>query len=73
MNSNSYTGNILKVDLSKGSMVNLPTNDYTDRFIGGWGLAAKLWDTVPPDTGAFDPGNCLIFATRKLTNDFNNL
>ena len=64
MNSNSYAGNILKVDLSTGSMVNLPTNEYTDRFIGGRGLATKLyWEMVPPDTGAFDPDNCLIFVT----------
>lgn len=67
MNNTSYAGNILKVDLSKGKMVDLPTNDYTDRFIGGRGLAAKLyWDTVPPDTGALDPDNCLIFATGPL-------
>ena len=67
MSNTSYAGNILKVDLSKGKMVNLPTNDYTDRFIGGRGLAAKLyWDTVPPDTGALEPDNCLIFATGPL-------
>ena len=67
MNSNSYAGNILKVDLSTGSMINLPTNEYTERFIGGRGLAAKFyWDTVPPDAGAFDPDNCLIFVTGPL-------
>jgi len=44
-----YGGAILKVDLSQGHTANLPTDDYVDRFIGGSGLAAKLyWDMVSP-------------------------
>ena len=43
-----YTGQILKADVSTGATTRLPTMDYTDRFIGGRGLAAKLyWDMVP--------------------------
>ena len=55
------------MDLSQGHTANLPTDDYVDRFIGGGGLAAKLyWDMVSPQTKAFAPENCLIFATGPL-------
>lgn len=63
-----YAGNILKVDLSDGEISRLPTAEYADRFLGGRGIAAKLyWDTVPPGAGAFDPDNGLIFATGPVT------
>ena len=67
MSKFGYSGAILKVDLSRRQTVNLPTDDYADRFIGGRGLAAKLyWDQVPPQTKAFDPENCLIFVTGPM-------
>ena len=63
-----YAGEILKVDLSKGSITRLPSAQYTDRFLGGRGLAAKIyWDTVPVETKAFDAENCLIYATGPVT------
>ena len=44
-----YAGNILKVDLSSGNISTLETSDYSDRFIGGRGIAAKLyWDFCSP-------------------------
>ena len=50
-----YSGLILKVNLSNRHTVNLPTEDYADRFIGGRGLAAKYyWDNVSPQTQACD-------------------
>jgi aldehyde:ferredoxin oxidoreductase len=62
-----YAGTILEVDLSKGHIDKLLSSDYVDRFIGGRGLAAKLyWDKVSPQTKAFDPDNCLIFANGPL-------
>ena len=62
-----YAGKILKIDLSDGSTSTLPSADYTDRFLGGRGIAAKLyWDLVPPDTGALDPDNCLICVTGPV-------
>jgi aldehyde:ferredoxin oxidoreductase len=62
-----YAGEILKVDLSSGSMMRLPTADYADRFLGGRGIAAKLyWDMVPPGADAFAPENCLICVTGPL-------
>jgi aldehyde:ferredoxin oxidoreductase len=62
-----YAGAILEVDLSRKHTVSLPTDEYADRFIGGRGLAAKLyWDNVSPQTKALDSGNRLIFATGPL-------
>ena len=45
----------------------MSTTDYADRFLGGRGIAAKIyWDEVPPEIKAFDPENRLIFATGPL-------
>jgi len=60
-------GNILKIDLSSGSVVKVPTESYSNLFLGGRGIAAKLyWDDVPPDINAIDPRNSLIFMTGPL-------
>ena len=62
-----YAGKILRVDLSSGSISELPTIDYADRFLGGRGIAEALyWDEVPPEANAFDAENALIFATGPL-------
>src|SRR5512136_413550 len=62
-----YAGQILRVDLSDGSVTALPTADYADRFLGGRGIAAKLyWDEVPPGTMAFDAANLLVFMTGPV-------
>lgn len=62
-----YAGKILRVDLSSGRVTHMPTMDYADRFLGGRGIAAKIyWDEVPPAVKAFDPENRLIFATGPL-------
>ncbi len=59
-----YAGRVSRVDLSTGRISPEPTEPYAERFIGGRGLAAKVhWDEVPPEVGAFDPENRLIFAT----------
>jgi len=66
-----YAGEILKVDLSEGKTIKLPTSDYAGRFIGGRGIGAKIyWDEVPPEVGAFDPGNKLIFMNISLERSF---
>ena len=45
----------------------MPTVDYADRFLGGRGIAAKIyWDEVPSEVKAFDPENRLIFAVGPL-------
>jgi aldehyde:ferredoxin oxidoreductase len=62
-----YSGKILKVDLSSASMHDVPTSDYADRFVGGRGIAAKIyWDEVPPESKALDPENRLIVMTGPL-------
>jgi aldehyde:ferredoxin oxidoreductase len=62
-----YAGKILRVDLSSGSAAELSTPDYANKFLGGRGIAAKIyWDEVPPQASAFDEENGLIFATGPL-------
>lgn len=62
-----YAGKILRVDLSTGTITRVPTSDYARRFLGGRGIAAKIyWDEVPPEVRAFDPANRLIFATGPV-------
>ena len=63
-----YAGNILKVNLSEGLSSRLGTADYTNRFIGGRGVAAKLyWDFVPPEADALAPENCLICVSGPVS------
>ena len=62
-----YTGKILRIDLSTGSIKELETDLYSSRFIGGRGIAAKVHlDEVPTDTDAFDPENRLCIMTGPL-------
>jgi aldehyde:ferredoxin oxidoreductase len=62
-----YSGKILKVDLSGQRIGTLETADYADRFLGGRGIATKLyWDMVSPRVKAFDPENCLICASGPV-------
>ena len=45
----------------------MPTAAYAGRFIGGRGIAAKIyWDEMPPKVEAFDPENRLIFALGPM-------
>jgi len=63
-----YAGNILKVDLSDGKVKKQPSAEYTDKYIGGHGIAARLyWEMVPPQTKAADPENCFICASGPVT------
>jgi aldehyde:ferredoxin oxidoreductase len=67
MSEPGYAGNILRVDLSSGRSSTAPTEDYADRFLGGRGLASKIyWDEVPPEVSALDPASRIIFATGPL-------
>ena len=62
-----YAGKILKVDLSSPRISSVATSDYAARFIGGRGIAAKIyWDEVSPDTKALDPENRLILMTGPM-------
>jgi aldehyde:ferredoxin oxidoreductase len=67
MAQHGYAGEILKVDLSKRKISKLETSDYADRFLGGRGIAAKIfWDENCLEAGAFDAQNPLIFITGPL-------
>ncbi len=63
-----WCGKILSVDLSSGKMTTMDTAPYAQRFLGGRGIATRLyWENVPADIAAFDPENHLIFMTGPMT------
>jgi aldehyde:ferredoxin oxidoreductase len=63
-----YAGKILRVDMSSGIVSREPTGRYSDRFIGGDGIAMKImWEEICPGVHPFDPDNLLIFMTGPLT------
>jgi aldehyde:ferredoxin oxidoreductase len=71
MSEYGYSGKILAVNLSTGKSEELATSDYSDRFIGGRGIAIKLFsEMVPPGISFSDPENCLICATGPVTGFF---
>jgi len=62
-----YSGKILRVDLSSGYISSISTSDYSSLFLGGRGIAAKIyWDEVSPAIGALDADNRLLFMTGPL-------
>jgi aldehyde:ferredoxin oxidoreductase len=65
---NGWMGKILKIDLSQGKISEILTQPYADKFLGGRGIATRLyWELVKPEVKAFDPENVLIFMTGPLT------
>jgi aldehyde:ferredoxin oxidoreductase len=63
-----YTGKILKINLSNLNISTLETMKYTDRFLGGRGIAAKIyWEETTPEIKAFDAENPLVFITGPVT------
>jgi aldehyde:ferredoxin oxidoreductase len=63
-----WCGKILKVDLSSEVFTEIDTQPYADRFLGGRGIATRLyWENVPAASKAFDPENHLIFMTGPIT------
>jgi aldehyde:ferredoxin oxidoreductase len=63
-----WAGRILRINVGNRSTEIIPTSLYSEKFVGGLGIAARIaWDEIRPDTAAFDPGNKLIFATGPLT------
>jgi len=62
-----WCGQILKIDLSNGRTSILDTMSYADRFLGGRGIATRIyWEEVLPEISAFDPENRLIFMIGPL-------
>ena len=63
-----YAGQILKVGLSDRKIEKKPSHEYVEKYIGGQGLAARLyWEMVPPQAKTTDPENCFICASGPLT------
>lgn len=56
-----WIGMILHVDLSNSEITEFPTEPYAKQYLGGRGLASRLyWETVPAEVKAFDPENYLF-------------
>ncbi|MEJ2479795.1 MAG: aldehyde ferredoxin oxidoreductase family protein [Acidihalobacter sp.] len=65
----SWTGKILRVDLSAGTCTPEPLNmEWAKQYLGQRGLASKyLYEEVDPVCDALGPDNKLIMATGPLT------
>src|SRR5512136_1688870 len=63
-----YAGQLLRVDLSAGTMRSEALAEATARkWVGGVGLGAKyLYEEVPPEVEWADPTNRLIWTTGPL-------
>jgi aldehyde:ferredoxin oxidoreductase len=64
----SYGGNILRINLTKGTIQRHPTEEHLARaFLGGRGLNVKrLWDELPAHTDGLSPQNMLVFGVGPL-------
>jgi len=68
MNWNSYTGNILDVDLETGTIL-VKEEDFKDisQFIGGIGMNCRLAaDLITPEIKPLSPQNVIIIGTGPL-------
>jgi len=65
----SWTGKILRVDLTKGTVSTEPTNmDWAHAYLGSRGLASKyLVEEIDAKVDALSPDNKIIWATGPLT------
>ncbi len=69
MTSYGFTGQVLRVDLSRGDIrpASLPEALYR-QYVGGLGLGARLlYDELPLGVGPLDPENLLLLLTGPLT------
>lgn len=63
-----WTGTFLRLDLSSGQIDRSSSFNYTEKFIGGRLMAARIyWDEVSAQTKAMDPDNLLMFLAGPLT------
>lgn len=62
-----YAGSILICDLFSKETRRIPTSEYARTFLGGRGLAARLyWEQAVHGTAALDPVNPFIITTGPL-------
>jgi len=64
-----YTGKILDVDLTTGTIGEYPLDDIDrERFLGGRFLSTKiLWDRLAPGVDPLSPENILVVMTSPMT------
>lgn len=64
-----YAGNILILNLTDRSFETIDSGPYVEEWIGGHGLASKLfWDFCADKTvGPFDPGNVTVIAANPFS------
>lgn len=67
--SNAYTGKLLRVDLSKGTVFKEDIREeWAKKFIGGAGLATRyLYEEMPRGADPLGAENPLVFMTGPLT------
>src|SRR5213594_3387119 len=67
-----WTGEILRVNLSDGSITKEPLNlKWAAQYIGGRGLGTRyLYEEMDPAVDALSPENKLVFATGPLTGTY---
>ncbi|GAG98994.1 unnamed protein product, partial [marine sediment metagenome] len=67
--SKGYTGKILRVNLSNGSITEEAYGDtFYRRYVGGWGIIGyHLLKELEPMIDPFGPENKLIFAAGPIT------
>ncbi len=64
---NGWMGKILQVNLTTSKINTIETKPLADKYLGGRGIGLRIyWDKVKPETGAFDPENCLIFTVGPV-------
>jgi aldehyde:ferredoxin oxidoreductase len=62
-----WAGKILRANLTDGSVSHLPTMDYAPRFIGGQGIASRMyWEGMNNNIRAFDADNHLYIMNGPL-------
>jgi aldehyde:ferredoxin oxidoreductase len=62
-----WAGKILRVDVTDGGTSEMPTMNYAPRFIGGQGIASRMyWEQMSNSIGAFDPENHLFVMNGPL-------
>ncbi len=67
MSEYGYAGEILKINLTDNSVEKLNTFEYSNRFLGGRGIGAKLyWDETSSETKAMEPENPIICTTGPI-------
>ena len=67
--SDEYTGTVLRVDLTRGSIQREPLDPtFAKTYIGGRGYSSRTnYDLIPVEVDPLGPENALIFAPGALT------